>query len=360
MKVSWLDSLADVPPPLWDRLARDGGFYLSHAWLSLQESDPDSNRQYAVATTDEGKLLGGVPVDFVEQESNDFYRLSAVLPDGCAEPDAPLVVLGGHGGYRSGFVLDPLMDGELRAMAARSMIDEIVSTSRSAGRLALFFYLQQQFLELIVGVRGAHEPLLARHDATLELAGHTWDDYLAALSGGRRTKIRREVRRFDAAGFRVTVGDLTPWLDEAGSLLANVQHRYGHEADAPDMSEMLGEQIRDVGEHIAFLCADDQGLVGFALGFPFGDTLSLRAGGFAYERLRHAAEYFNMAFYLPIRWAYEHDIRSLHLGIESLEAKTLRGAALSPLWVTPVGWSWPDSAAIRAANDLRAATPLEW
>ena len=359
IEVSWLESLAEVPRPVWDRLGGEGGFYLSHAWLSLQEDDPDSRRRYAVATM-QGKLVGAVPVDIVEEESNDFYRLSAVLPDGCAEPDAPLMLLGGHGGYLSGLVLDPLLDAGGRELTVRSLLREIISASRELGRVALFFYLQQQFRDLVAGLHGTSEPLLARHEATLELAGHAWTDYLASLPSSRRTNIRGEERRFREAGYDVTVGELTPWLDEAGALLANVQRRYGHKADAADMSDHLAAQIRNLGEHVAFLCTDDRGLAGFSLGFPFGGTLWMRAGGFAYERLRRSAEYFNLAYYLPIRWAYEHDIRNAHLGIESLDAKALRGATLSPLWVTPVGWSWPDGAAIRAANSHRAAEPMKW
>ena len=89
-------------------------------------------------------------------------------------------------------------------------------------------------------------------------------------------------------------------------------------------------------------------------------TLAVRAAGFAYERLRGAAEYFNLIYYRPIRWAYEHGVRQIHLGIGSLHTKTLRGGRLAPLWVVPVGWSWADVTAIRRANAERAADPVKW
>ncbi|HYO60770.1 MAG TPA: GNAT family N-acetyltransferase [Actinomycetota bacterium] len=358
--VSWLDSLAGVPRPVWDGLAAEGGFYVSHGWLSLQEHGSSSRRRYAVATRD-GALVGGLSVDEVEVVSNDFYRFGAVLPEGCAGPTAPMTLVGGRGGYASGFVLDPRADDAERTAAVRALLAEIASASRERGRAAVFFYLQDRFRELVLGTSEIDEPLLARHDATLHLPGSEWSDYLASLSRDRRGMIRREERRFAAAGYSVTAGDLTPWLDEAGLLLANVQRRYGHDADPADMTEVLAEQIAGLGEHVAFLCADDQRLVAFALAFPFTDgSLSIRAVGFDYERLRGAAEYPNLAYYRPIRWAYEHGLRRLHLGIESLHAKTLRGARLAPLWVVPLGWSWSDATAIRRANAERAADRESW
>jgi hypothetical protein len=359
MEVSWIESLAGVPQQEWNRLAAHGGFYLSHAWLSIQEDDPDSQRHYAVARMG-GRLVGALSMDIVEKESNDFYTPSAVLPDGCAGPDRSLMVLGGHGGYRSGFVLDPVLDAEAREGTVHALLDRVVTLSRELGRAAVFFYLQDQFREVVGRFPAADEPLLARHEATLRLPGSGWTDYLGALRESRRTKIRREERRFSASGYQVAVGDLTPWLEPAGRLLANMQRRYGHEADAAEMSEHLAGQIRDLGEHVAFLCSDEQGLIGFALTFPFGDTLWVRAGGFAYERLRGAGEYFNLGYYQPIRWAYENGIRTVQLGIESLDAKAHRGATLSPLWVTPIGWSWPDLDSIRRANGVRAAEPERW
>lgn len=360
LTVSWVDSLAEVSQPEWDRLASEGGFYLSRGWLSLQERGSSSRRSYALARLRE-RLVGALPVDVVEVASNDFYRFPAVLPKGHPEPTAPMMLLGGRAGYAGGPVLDPDLDAEQRTSTIRALLSEVTRVSHELGRAAVFFYLQDRFRGLVLEAPDVGEPLLARHDATLHLPGSGWTDYLGGLSASRGTKIRHEERLFGAAEYSVTVGELTPWLDEAGPLLANVQSRYGHEADPDEMTEVLAEQVTSLGEHVAFLCTDEDGLVGFALWFPFrGGSLSLRAAGFDYGRLRRAAEYFNLAYYLPIRWAYEHGVRRLHLGIESLQAKALRGGRLTQLWVVPVGWSWSDEAAIREANVERAADPVSW
>jgi uncharacterized protein len=358
--VSALESASDLLVSEWNQLASAGGFYLSHAWLRLQEDDPDSPRRYLVARR-HGRLLGVLAVDDVERENNDFYLFSAVLPEDHESPTRPVTLLGGHGGYGSGLLLDPRLSRAETEDTAHALVTRAAEDAERGGRAAVFFYLQEQYRELVGGVPGVGEPLLARHDAIIELAGHRWDDYLTALPTGHRTKVRREVRRFGEAGYSLTVGPLTPWLPAAGEMLAAVQQRYGHDADPGGMADMLAEQIEAAEAHVSFVASDEQGPVGFALAFPFGDTLNMRAGGFAYARLRKgAAEYFNLAYYEPVRWAYRQGLSRLHLGIESLEAKHNRGARLSPLWVVPVGWSWPNSDAIRCASRQRAADPVHW
>lgn len=358
--VSSLESALEVPTSEWDRLVGAGGFYLSHAWLRLQEGDPDSPRRYLAARAD-GRLLGVLPVDDVKHEHNDFYQFSTVLPEGHAAPDRPVTLLGGRGGYNSGLLLDPTLSPAETATTVRALVTRAAEDAERDGRLAVFFYLQDRYRDLVTAVPGVGEPLLARHEAVIDLTGTGWDDYVAALPSDRRRKVRREVRNFDDAGYDVTVGPLTPWLTAAGDMLAAVQQRYGHDADGGGMSEMLAEQIGAAEQHVSFVASDAQGPLGFALAFPFGDTLNMRAGGFAYERLRKgAAEYFNVVYYEPVRWAYRHGLTRIHLGIESLEAKQHRGGRLSPLWVVPVGWSWPDSAAIRAVSRERADDALNW
>lgn len=93
--------------------------------------------------------------------------------------------------------------------------------------------------------------------------------------------------------------------------------------------------------------------LGYCLYYLWGDTLFLRSAGFDYERLRNAAEYFNLVYYLPVRIAAAAGARWIHAGVEASEAKALRGALLRPLWMLDLS---ADSVldgqddAVRAAN----------
>src|SRR5207247_10757834 len=126
---AWADTLAEVSQPEWDRLASEGGFYLSHGWLSLQERGSSSRRSYALATVRE-RLVGALPVDVVEVASNDFYRFPAILPKRHPEPTAPMMLLGGRAGYAGGPVLDPDLDADRRTSTIRALLSEVTRVSR--------------------------------------------------------------------------------------------------------------------------------------------------------------------------------------------------------------------------------------
>jgi hypothetical protein len=79
------------------------------------------------------------------------------------------------------------------------------------------------------------------------------------------------------------------------------------------------------------LCSTAEGRpVGCCLFYRHRGTVYLRAVGFDYEGLAGAFEYPTLAYYLP---AGLPGVRRLHAGIESPEAKALRGARLRPLWL---------------------------
>lgn len=61
-----------------------------------------------------------------------------------------------------------------------------------------------------------------------------------------------------------------------------------------------------------------------------GGTISLRAIGLDYYSLSNSFEYFNLAFYSPIRWACSQSFRTIDWGIGSEAAKASRGATLVP------------------------------
>ncbi|MFJ8387843.1 GNAT family N-acetyltransferase [Streptomyces sp. NPDC094438] len=170
-------------------------------------------------------------------------------------------------------------------------------------------------------------------DAGIPLPGSTFDDYLAGLPSKRRVTIRRQRRAFAEAGYELRTLRLSECADAAGALAAQLQARHGHPADPAFMAGLLHDRADGMADTGTVLAAYTGGqMVAFSLFYRHADTVWLRSTGYDYARLRGAHEYFNLVYYLPIDHAYAHGATALHLGMESLRAKTLRGAVTSPLW----------------------------
>ncbi|MET8806320.1 GNAT family N-acetyltransferase [Streptomyces sp. NPDC004546] len=177
------------------------------------------------------------------------------------------------------------------------------------------------------------KPVQLGQDARIPLPGSRFEDHLAGLPSKRRVAVRRERRAFTEAGYELRALRLSECADSAGALLAQLQQRHGHAADPDVMARLLRDQADGMADSGVVLAAYADGrMVAFSLCYRHAGTVWLRATGYDYARLRGAHEYFNLVYYLPIEVAYAHGATTLHLGMESLRAKTLRGAVTSPLW----------------------------
>jgi hypothetical protein len=169
-------------------------------------------------------------------------------------------------------------------------------------------------------------------DAHLALPGSGFDDYLAALRKQSRTNARREIAAFRAADVVTGLERIGDCCDEAAPLLAQLQARYGHAGPEDHYRRMLRRHAEALDDMSLVVTARRGGrLAAFALFYLWRSTMYLRLAGFDYPLLTGAFEYFNVAFYLPIDWAYAHGFDQLHLGRESFEAKLRRGAKLRPM-----------------------------
>jgi hypothetical protein len=205
----------------------------------------------------------------------------------------------------------------------------------------------------------AKVPVLMSADSAIDIPGSTIDDYIATIPSQYRRKIRREMRVFEAAHYQTAEVRLEDCLAEAGALVCNLQHRYGHMDDDGVWQGELGKMAELLDERgVVFSCRHEGALAGFALGYPHGQTLYMRRCGFDYDRLRDAFEYFNLGYYLPLRYAYRQGLKRLHLGPTAYEAKVRRGATLAPLWGAAVcSAAQPDDDAALAWNRKAAS---EW
>lgn len=82
--------------------------------------------------------------------------------------------------------------------------------------------------------------------------------------------------------------------------------------------------------------------------------------GFDYEALADAFEYFNLTIYIPLRYAFAHGLKRIHLGRESYVAKLRRGAVAEPLWSVEVPRAGRSPVVGKAWRAYNTATRARW
>jgi predicted N-acyltransferase len=323
-------SIQAVSPSVWDALTGADSLYLSHRWLSAVEREPGADADLLLAT-EAGGLLGALPVYAVTAEANDDYRRVTAL--GGAGQGHHLVT-----GTRRAYVNDFLLDPELSTERGDEVLDALLSAAQryatERGRAGIcLLYLRTGAAARLRRLRGDACPLLVDIETDLARPGERFEDYLAAVGGRRAYAVRKEMRRFAAAGYEVGVERLAECWHEAGPLVAQVQQKYGH----PDTPDVCRAALRGLAESfgpqsVVFTARRAARLLACAVFFAWRGTLYGRAVGFAYDELDNTGEYFNLYIYEPLRYAYRNGLSGLHLGRGSNVAKLRRGAWPRALW----------------------------
>lgn len=325
-----IDRLPDVPGTPLSGLA---GVYASRGWLAAMERLTPGGAHYVVAA-EGGRVLGVLPVYLLDPAAAGHYhpRLAFGLPD---EVDGPIAVLGGRAGYTSGWMLD----GEPAAWSAvvAALLASAAELARGLGAdLISAQYLTAPDAALLArtGLVRPGEVIAHSALAAIELPGAGFGHYVASLSAGRRSMVRRDLARFAASGLRLGACRLSEALDYAPRLLASVAAKHGGTPDVDRMRGALLEQVAELDEisTVVFAAPPDGEPVAYSLSYAYGDTLFVRLAGLDHARAEAAAAYFITTYYEPIRLAYRLGLPRVQIGIASYRPKVLRGAALSPLY----------------------------
>ncbi len=327
-------SLNEIDPAEWDSLAGDGGFYLSYEWLRMVEADKSATAEYLLVN-DGQDIIAAVPVYDVDTEPLRLYQAGSLA---AGRWPGHYLLAGARRGFINGVLAAPNLTARQRNEAFHLLLVAIGERVRERGADGvLFLHLTTAAAdELLSADRdgcAAKVPVLTIVDSVIDVPGSSFGDYLTAIPPQYRRKIRREMRVFGKAGYETAEVGLRDCLPEAGLLVCNLQHRYGHMDDDEVWRGELGQMAALLGERgVVFSARREGALAGFALGYPHGETLYMRRCGFDYDRLCDAFEYFNLGYYLPLRYAYRQGLKRLHLGPTAYEAKVRRGATLAPLW----------------------------
>jgi len=356
------DVLGGLSADIWDELAA-GRLYSSASWLRFCAADVGGRTTTGAVHVSGTAGAAAVSVTAVQDETNAFYQWHTQLTErGLPSPDPVGILVGQRRGYQAHLLTSGDVSPESAASALLDRLDHLRAdvvgsgilpsvTGGSTPCVAGFLGTRDVLALRAAGVPAL--PVLLTTDAWIPVGPGGWAQWLQSLpSKGRRDSVKQEIKAFARAGYQIRRSPLSECYREAAELLAATQRRYGHPYDLDVLAESFRRQAIAMGSaaQVLFCARQGESAVAFCLYYIFGDTLFVRAVGFDYPQLRGAAEYFNLVYYEPVRIAADHGLSWLHLGIESADAKALRGARLRPLWLLDLA---QDSVLVDHSDQIR-------
>ncbi|MDI5966018.1 GNAT family N-acetyltransferase [Streptomyces sp. SL13] len=365
------DSFAELPTADWDALTVGSTIYSSSGFAGVREEElpPGARCRYLLARDAAGEVVAGM-------ESYTFLRpphglfTPADLLEGVIGAErlahlaaSPLSIAAGWSEFRGQVPGRPGVPAEQRAAAVGDLTAQAMRLADAADASVLaYYYLPLEEAQEVARAHAGDGAVLLFHDVETVVPIGLWndfDEYVAWLPSGRRPRARRELRRFLASGRTVRESPLPQVVKEIAPLNSALMLKHGHTAfDEERVTSVYDRQGRFLGDSSTVLISEDDGkAVGFALRYRQGDMLYGRVAGFDYSA-PNLADYFNLVFYHPIAAGVGRDVRAIHLGLGTFEAKMVRGAQPNPLYSVFVGVDRPldaDADAVREYNRSRTA-----
>lgn len=347
----------------WDGLRTPAGLYQSREWLEACERLAPGPVRFVTAHSAGGVAVAVLPLFLLPASDAGLYHPSFTLAAEDATWIAParVLVAGPRAGYRTGFSIarEQAGRGAEILLALLAAADEIVDELDAD--LMTVQYLPRSEAELVVGTGlvDAAEIVLQTCEARFDLAGTSFDDYLAGLSSSRRSVVRRDLAAFETAGFEIERLRLSEAEDFTTRLLVRLHDRHGG-LDEESAHAMIANQTASLDDlSVVFAALDPDGAaVAYSLAYVWEDSIYLRFVGLDHDRSEPSGAYFEVAYYAPIRYAYEHGLRTVHLGVGSLRPKVLRGGRLDELYAVFRGPGRRLPASLATASSRRNAAAV--
>jgi predicted N-acyltransferase len=283
-------------------------------------------------------VAAAVPVyEFTDQPTGFYGWCDALISRGLPSIPPTGLLVGPRQGYQTHFLRSTRTGSGAAAIAG--LVDELrrmqCAADRHDPRACVAMYLTTADVLAAREAGISTLPVLLETDAWIEMPPGGWEAWFDSLTSKRRYTVRREERWFNQAGYRVTHRSLADCYEQLASLAAATQQKYGEAGPARDYSAALRRYVEGTGQQarVAVCERDGTGPVGFCMYYICGETIYLRWTGCDYQRLVGAAEHFNVTYYSQMKLASEVGARRIHAGIRATEAKALRGARLTPLWL---------------------------
>lgn len=261
-----------------------------------------------------------------------WAELTAPLPAADEYPSLALATFGNHHGVAHA----PGRTAEARRELMAALPELLLQTAAELGcrSVALLYVGEPEAADIDRSASPAgYTSTLLGAEGVLELPDTSWEGYLAGLSKRRRYQARKELRNYEAAGFR-TVVRTGPDAINDDLVALQVAHRlkYGLPGGEDRVRRDLTAVRDELGESCVVFTAERDGRIGsFTLYLRTRDALFARTGGTAPDA---KGCYFAVDYHETARWAVENGIRRIHYGMAAYEAKVTRGCELRPRW----GW----------------------
>lgn len=364
-------SYAQLPAADWDALTAGSTIYSSSGFVGVREEElPEGARaRYLVARDGEGEPVAGLETYTFARPPHLLYTPADLLSGVISEERLahlaarPLSIAAGWSEFRGQVPGREGVPAGQRAAAVGALTAQALRLAGAAGASVLAYnYLPREHALEVARAHAADGAVLLFHDVETVIPIGLWqdfDDYAAWLPAGRRPRARRELRRYRAGGRSIVELSLPDAVKEIAPLNSALMRKHGHTAfDEERAVTVYDRQGRFLGDASSLLLSQDEGrAVGFALRYRQRDTLYGRVAGFDYS-VPNLADYFNLVFYHPIASGAGRDVREIHLGLGTFQAKMVRGAQPNPLYSVYVGVDRPldaDGQAVREHNRTRTA-----
>jgi predicted N-acyltransferase len=261
-----------------------------------------------------------------------WAELTATLPDMDQYPSLALATFGNH----HGVVHDPARTVDQRRAVMAALPELLLQAAGELGcrSVALLYIDEPDAADVDESAsRAGYTSTLLGAEGVLELADTSWEGYLAGLSKRRRYQTRKELRNYQAAGYR-TVVRTGPDAFSEELVALQVAHRakYGLPGGEDRVRRELYAVRDELGESCVVFSAERDGLMAsFTLYLRTRDALFARTGGTLPDA---KGCYFAVDYHETARWSLQNGIRRVHYGMAAYEAKVTRGCELRPRW----GW----------------------
>lgn len=220
------------------------------------------------------------------------------------------------------------LPGYADAATAQALLDTLRDAAVAHGAFFLGLdYLDADESALIKATASDGVIIEMMPDTYLPIQAPTWEAFVADLPYRQRKDVRRELRRAEAAGYRVESWEhFAVRSEELYSLVANVHRQHGEPA-VPVRKDVYAAAERFVPGSVALVVRREERIVACGLILRDDDLLLPTLAGLEYSE---AAVAYPLLAYGAVRHAIESGGRGILFGTTSYEIKQRLGCQLQP------------------------------